>query len=70
MAELAAMTMELLTMDHWDVFFENEDDLRRAKINQLETVLKVLPWVATIDKFSIGCIPIPTIADKKERKRG
>ena len=50
-AELAAMSMELLTMEHWDVFFDNEEDLRRAKINQLETVLKVLPWVATIDKF-------------------
>ena len=50
-AELAAMTMELITMDHWDVFFENEDDLRRAKVEQLEGVLKTLPWVATIDKF-------------------
>lgn len=50
-AELAAMTMELLTMDHWDVFFENPEDLKRAKIAQLENVLKVLPWIATIDKF-------------------
>ncbi len=50
-AELAAMTMELLSMDHWDIFFQNEDDLRRAKIGQLENVLKVLPWIATIDKF-------------------
>ena len=50
-AELAAMTMELLSMDHWHIFFEKEDDLRRAKIMQLENVLKVLPWIATIDKF-------------------
>ena len=50
-AEFAAMTMELLTMEHWDIFFDNEEDLKRARINQLETVLKVLPWVATIDKF-------------------
>ncbi|MCB0635180.1 MAG: M3 family oligoendopeptidase [Lewinella sp.] len=50
-AELAAMTMELLTMDHWDVFFQNEEDLRRARFQQLENVLKVLPWIATIDKF-------------------
>lgn len=59
-AELAAMTMELLTMDHWDVFFDNEDDLRRAKINQLETSLKVLPWVATIDKFQHWLYANPT----------
>ncbi len=50
-AELAAMSMELLTMDHWDVFFEDEATLRRARLQQLENVLKVLPWIATIDKF-------------------
>jgi len=50
-AELAAMTMELITMDHWDTFFENADELRRAKVEQLEGALKTLPWVATIDKF-------------------
>ena len=38
-------------MEHWDVFFPNTEDLRRAKFAQLEFVLKVLPWIATIDKF-------------------
>jgi len=50
-AELAAMTMELLSMDYWDTFFEDKEMLRRAKIWQLEKVLTTLPWVATIDKF-------------------
>lgn len=50
-AELASMGMELLTMDNWDIFFENEDDLRRAKKEHLEKVLHIFPWVATIDKF-------------------
>ncbi|MFN7118119.1 MAG: M3 family metallopeptidase, partial [Saprospiraceae bacterium] len=50
-AELAAMTMELLTMEHWQVFFTSEEDLRRAKISQLENVLRILPWIATVDKF-------------------
>ena len=50
-AELAAMSMELLTMDHWDVFFDDKEALRRARLQQLENVLKVLPWIATIDKF-------------------
>ncbi len=67
-AELAAMTMELLTMDHWDVFFENPDDLRRAKINQLETALKVLPWVATIDKFQHWLYVNPTHAPDDRKK--
>ncbi len=50
-AELASMSMELLTMDYWDVFFENLDDLRRAKLQHLESIIETLPWVATIDKF-------------------
>jgi oligoendopeptidase F len=31
-AELASMSMELITMDFWDEFFEDENDLKRAKI--------------------------------------
>lgn len=50
-AELASMSMELLSMDHWDEFYSNEEDLKRAKIEQLESVLKILPWIATIDEF-------------------
>lgn len=50
-AELASMSMELFSMDNWDLFFSNEDELRRAKQEQLRGVITVLPWVATIDKF-------------------
>ncbi|CAN5347540.1 M3 family oligoendopeptidase [soil metagenome] len=50
-AELASMSMELISMDQWDVFFKNPDDLSRAKMEQLEDIIETLPWVATIDKF-------------------
>ncbi|MDZ4716424.1 MAG: M3 family oligoendopeptidase [Cytophagales bacterium] len=50
-AELASMAMELLSMDHWDIFFEKPEDLRRARQEQLEDIIETLPWVATIDKF-------------------
>jgi oligoendopeptidase F len=50
-AELASMGMELLTMDHWHLVYPNADDLRRAKRDQLERVLTILPWVATVDAF-------------------
>ncbi|MCC6701449.1 MAG: M3 family oligoendopeptidase [Fluviicola sp.] len=50
-AELASMSMELLTMDLWNEFYSSEDDLKRAKKEQLESVIKVLPWIATIDAF-------------------
>lgn len=50
-AELASMSMELISMEHWSNYFDNEDDLRRAKREQLEGVLEALPWIACIDKF-------------------
>ncbi|MBL7940012.1 MAG: M3 family oligoendopeptidase [Flavobacteriales bacterium] len=50
-AELASMSMELLTMDHWHLIYTDADELKRAKRDQLERVLTILPWVATIDAF-------------------
>ncbi len=50
-AELASMSMELISMDNWDIYFDNEADLIRAKKEQLADVLKTLPWVAVIDQF-------------------
>jgi oligoendopeptidase F len=50
-AELASMSMELLTMDYWDEYFDNPKDLTRAKIQHLEDIISTLPWVATIDQF-------------------
>lgn len=50
-AELASMSMELLSIDQWDLFFENEADLKRAKKEHLEKIFVMLPWIATIDAF-------------------
>jgi oligoendopeptidase F len=50
-AEVASMAMELFTMDHWDVFFDNKEELARAKEHQLERVITIFPWIAIIDKF-------------------
>ena len=50
-AELASMSMELISMDHWDIFFTNADELKRAKLEHLEDLIETLPWVATIDKY-------------------
>lgn len=51
MAEVASMAMELFTMDHWKAFFDNDEDLKRAKEHQLERTITIFPWIATIDKF-------------------
>lgn len=50
-AEVASMAMELFSMDHWDSFFENPADLKRAKEQQLERVITIFPWIAIVDKF-------------------
>jgi len=50
-AELASMSMELISMEHWNHFFDNQDDLKRAKREQLEGVIETLPWITCVDKF-------------------
>lgn len=67
-AELASMSMELISMDQWNIYFDNEADLIRAKKEQLIDVLKTLPWVAVIDQFQhwIYTNPSHNAADREE----
>jgi oligoendopeptidase F len=50
-AELASMSMELISYDGQDEFYRTPEELKRAKEEHLEGIIKVLPWIATIDKF-------------------
>lgn len=50
-AELASMAMEMLSMDFWDEFYQNSDDLKKARRDQLEGALKFLPWCMIVDSF-------------------
>ena len=50
-AELASMSMELISMDSWDEFYSDEKELQRAKKEQMQKVLEGLPWIAAVDKF-------------------
>lgn len=65
-AEVASMSMELFTMDHWGAFFHNEADLKRAKEHQLERTITIFPWIAIIDKFQHWIYEHPqhTIAER------
>ncbi len=49
-AEVASMSMELLTQPGWDIFYEG-GDANRARRAHLEGVIFLLPWIATIDSF-------------------
>jgi oligoendopeptidase F len=50
-AELASMGMELFTIDKWDRFYENEEDLRRAKKEHIEDIISFFPWAMVVDRF-------------------
>ena len=55
-------------MDLWSAFY-NEEDLLRAKKEQLETVIQILPWVAIVDKFQhwLYTHPNHTREERKEQ---
>ncbi|MFQ5654262.1 MAG: M3 family metallopeptidase, partial [Planctomycetota bacterium] len=50
-AEVASTSMELLGAPHLDVFYDDPDAVRRARIKHLDGVLDIFPWVACIDGF-------------------
>lgn len=49
--EVASMAMELITMNHWDIFYNNRKDLLRAKICDLERILFPFHWIPMVDAF-------------------
>ncbi|MBT86041.1 MAG: hypothetical protein CMA62_00775 [Euryarchaeota archaeon] len=49
-AEVASMSMELMTQEQWGEFYGPEE-VNRARLGHLEGVIFLLPWIATIDSF-------------------
>lgn len=70
--ELASMSMELISMEHWNVFFPNTEELRRAKIKQLEKIILSLPSLAIGDSFQhwVYLNPQHTHAQRAEAWQG
>ena len=68
-AELASMSMELISMKGWNAYFENPEDLKRAQTEQLEGIIGTLPWIAQVDAFQhwIYENPTHTRADRKAK---
>ncbi len=68
-AELASMAMELISMEHWESYFDRDDELQRAKTQHLESILTSLPWIAAIDKFQhwIYTNPGHSATDRKQQ---
>lgn len=68
-AEVASMSMELFSMDHWGVFFSDKEELKRAKEQQLERVITIFPWIATIDKFQHWIYENPTHTTEQRKEK-
>ena len=68
-AEVASMAMELFSMEHWEVFFKDAAHLQKAREYQLERVITIFPWIATIDKFQhwIYENPAHTVAERTDK---
>jgi oligoendopeptidase F len=65
-AELASMSMELISMDQYPQFFGSAEELRRARYEQLQRALSVLPWIANVDAFQhwLYLNPNHTVAER------
>ena len=50
-AELAAMSMELLSLDQYKYFYDDAENLARAQKSQLMRCIVIFPWIATVDAF-------------------
>ncbi len=50
-AELASMGMEFLSMPHWNKYYPNPEDHKKAQRDQLAGALKFLPWCMIVDSF-------------------
>ena len=66
-AEVASMSMELMSQPDWGEFYSDEE-ARRAKLDDLEKIVCFLPWMATIDAFQhwVYANPEHTRQDRSE----
>jgi oligoendopeptidase F len=61
--EVASMSMELLTLPHMNTresFYADDADYLRAKRQQIERSVSLLPWIAMIDAFQHWIYANPT----------
>jgi oligoendopeptidase F len=66
-AEVASMSMELLTIPHMRAFYPSDEEFARATRLQLERSVGILPWIATIDAFQHWIYEHPDAATSARR---
>lgn len=68
-AEVASMGMELMSMEHWDVFYTNPVDLKRARKNHLAYTLGILAKTCAGDAFQFWLYENPNHTVEERRKK-
>ncbi|MFD3449020.1 M3 family oligoendopeptidase [Microbacteriaceae bacterium 4G12] len=68
-AELASMTMELLTMKYWNTFYPSGEDFKRAKREQLCLMIQYLPIITVVDQFQHWMYENPNHTHMERREK-
>lgn len=68
-AEVASMAMELMSMEHWDIFYSHPEELNRAKKNHLQYILSILTRTCLGDSFQFWLYSHPehTIEERRNK---
>ncbi|MCK9181437.1 MAG: M3 family oligoendopeptidase [Fibrobacteraceae bacterium] len=67
-AEVSSMCMELIGSTDLSPFYADKKDAARSRINELEEIIYLFPWVASIDSFQhlLYSHPNHTAEDRRE----
>jgi oligoendopeptidase F len=68
-AEVASMSMELLSMEHWDIFYPDPQDLKRAKKNHLQYIIFLLAKACQGDSFQFWLYTHPNHTHQERRQK-
>lgn len=63
-AETASMSMELFGGEYLDEIYD-EEDARRVRVDKLESLINLFPWVAKVDRFQHEIYQEPPSADTR-----
>ncbi|MED6312434.1 MAG: M3 family oligoendopeptidase [Candidatus Thermoplasmatota archaeon] len=67
-AEVASMSMELLTHPHWEEFYDAKN-ADRARRKHLEDIISFMPWMAIIDAFQYWVYANPNHSREERAER-
>ncbi len=67
-SEVASMSMELIGGQKLQPFYQNDDEIARAKRERMESIVSLFPWVAQVDAFQHWIYTNPEHS-REERKK-